>query len=128
MTNNAYLLPRLTLTTPAAYLIQVRGQTDKNWTEYFTDFSVEVSTHPDRAAKTILRGGVRDQAALLGMFALPVLLRCDARLGRMRRRVMGRFNYRHAPGIVITALVSSDNYDTASFKFTGTTTRRPYSD
>jgi hypothetical protein len=67
MTNNFYPLSRLTLTTPATYLIRVRGQTDKNWTEYFTDFSVEVSTLPDRAAETILRGRVRDQAALLGM-------------------------------------------------------------
>jgi hypothetical protein len=46
MTNNSYSLPRLTLITPAAYLIRVRGQTDKNWAEYFSDFSVEVSTHP----------------------------------------------------------------------------------
>lgn len=41
---------------------------------------------------------------------------------------MGRFNYRHAPGVVITALGSRDYYDKASFKFNGTTTRRPYSD
>ena len=67
MTNNSDPLPRLTLTTPAAYLIRVRGQTDKNWAEYFNDFSVEVSTHPGRAPETILRGRVRDQAALLGM-------------------------------------------------------------
>jgi hypothetical protein len=67
MTNNFYPLSRLTLTTPATYLIRVRGQTDKNWTEYFTDFSVEVSTLPGRTAETILRGRVRDQAALLGM-------------------------------------------------------------
>jgi hypothetical protein len=67
MTNNPFLLPRLTLTTPAVYLIRVRGQADKNWTEFFNDFSVEVSTLPDRAAETILRGRVRDQAALLGM-------------------------------------------------------------
>ena len=67
MTNNSYPLPRLTLTTPAAYLIRVRGQTDKNWVEYFNDFSVEVSTLPGRAPETILRGRVRDQAALLGI-------------------------------------------------------------
>ena len=67
MTDNSYPLPRLTLTTPAAYLIRVRGQTDKNWAEYFNDFSVEVSTNPGRAPETILRGRVRDQAALLGM-------------------------------------------------------------
>ena len=67
MTNNSYPLPRLTLTTPAVYLIRVRGQMDKNWAEYFNDFSVEVSTHPGRAPETILRGRVRDQAALLGM-------------------------------------------------------------
>jgi hypothetical protein len=66
MTNN-FSLPRLTLTTPAAYLIRVRGQTDKNWAENFSDFSVEVSTHPGQTAETILRGRVRDQAALLGM-------------------------------------------------------------
>ena len=40
----------------------------------------------------------------------------------------GCFNYRHAPGIVITALVSLDDYNKASFKFNGTTTRRPYRD
>ena len=67
MKNNSDPLPRLTLTTPAAYLIRVSGQTDKNWAEHFTDFSVEVATLPDRAPETILRGRVRDQAALLGM-------------------------------------------------------------
>jgi len=67
MTNNPNPLPRLTLTTSAEYLIRVSGQTDKNWAEYFADFSVEVSTLPDRAPETILRGRVRDQAALLGM-------------------------------------------------------------
>ena len=67
MTNNPNPLPRLTLTTPAAYLIRVRGQTDRNWAEYFDDFSVEVSTFPDQAAETILRGRVRDQAELVGM-------------------------------------------------------------
>ena len=67
MTNNFYPLSRLTLTTPAKYQIRVRGQTDKNWTEFFNDFAVEVSTLPGRATETILRGRVRDQAALLGM-------------------------------------------------------------
>lgn len=67
MTNNFYPLSRLTLTTPATYRIRVRGQTDRNWAEYFDDFSVEVSTFPGQTAETILRGRVRDQAALLGM-------------------------------------------------------------
>jgi hypothetical protein len=67
MTNNPYPPPRLSLTTPAAYLIRVRGQTDKNWAEYFADFSVKVSTLPGRAPETTLRGRVRDQAELLGM-------------------------------------------------------------
>jgi hypothetical protein len=67
MTNNPHPLPRLTLTTPAEYLIRVSGPMDKNWAEYFADFSVEVSTLPGRALETTLRGRVRDQTALLGM-------------------------------------------------------------
>jgi hypothetical protein len=67
MTNNSYPLPRLTLTAPAEYLIRVSGPTDKNWAEYFIDFSVEVLARPGRVSETILRGRVRDQAALLGM-------------------------------------------------------------
>jgi hypothetical protein len=43
-------------------------------------------------------------------------------------RVTDRFNCRHAPGSVITALVSLDYYDKASFNFNGTIIRRPYSD
>ena len=39
-----------------------------------------------------------------------------------------RFNYRHAPGIVITELVSLDDYNKAAFKFNGMTTRRSYND
>jgi hypothetical protein len=67
MTNNSYPLPRLTLTTPAAYRIRVRGQADKNWNEFFNDFAVEVATLSGQSGETILRGRVRDQAALLGM-------------------------------------------------------------
>jgi hypothetical protein len=67
MTNPPCSRPRLTLTTPAEYLIRVRSQADMNWTRYFADFAVEVSMFPGRAPETILRGRVRDQAALLGM-------------------------------------------------------------
>jgi hypothetical protein len=67
MTNNPRPLPRLTLTTPVEYLIRVSGLADKNWAECFIDFSVEVLARPGRAPETILRGRVRDQAALLGM-------------------------------------------------------------
>ena len=67
MTNNPSPLPRLTLTTPAAYLIRLRGRVDKNWTECFDSFLVVVSVAPGHAPETSLRGRVRDQAALLGM-------------------------------------------------------------
>ena len=36
-------------------------------------------------------------------------------------RVTGRFNYCHTPGSVITALVSLDDYNTATFKFNSMT-------
>jgi hypothetical protein len=67
MTNNLAPRPRLTLTTPAAYLIRFRGRVDQNWTDCFDDFLVVVSVSPGRAPETTLRGRVRDQAALLGM-------------------------------------------------------------
>ena len=67
MTNNLHLWPRLTLTTPAAYLIRFRGQVDRNWTECFDNFLVVLSVSPDHVPETTLRGRVRDQAALLGM-------------------------------------------------------------
>jgi hypothetical protein len=67
MTNNPSVLPRLTLTSPAAYLIRFRGRVDQNWLEYFDRFLVVVSVSPGRAPETILRGRVRDQAELLGM-------------------------------------------------------------
>ena len=67
MTNNLSPRPRLTLTTPAAYLIRIRGRVDQNWLEYFDRFLVVVSVSPGRAPETTLRGRVRDQAELLGM-------------------------------------------------------------
>ena len=67
MTNNLSRQPRLTLNTPAAYLIRFRGRVDKNWTECFDRFLVVVSVSPGRAPETTLRGRVRDQADLLGM-------------------------------------------------------------
>ena len=70
MTNNLSPRPRLTLTTPAAYLIRFRGRVDQNWIEYFDSFLVVVSVSPGRAPEMTLRGRVRDQAALLG------ILRC----------------------------------------------------
>jgi hypothetical protein len=67
MPNSSYSLPRLTLTTPAAYLIQFRGRVDQNWTDCFDNFLVVVSVSPGRTPETTLRGRVRDQAELLGM-------------------------------------------------------------
>jgi hypothetical protein len=67
MTNNLSPRPRLTLNTPAAYLIRLRGRVDQNWIEYFDRFLVVVSVSPGRAPETTLRGRVRDQAELLGM-------------------------------------------------------------
>ena len=67
MMNNPSPRPRLTLTTPATYLIRFRGRVDKSWTEYFDNFLVVVSVSPGRAPETTLRGRVRDQAALQGM-------------------------------------------------------------
>ena len=67
MTNNLSRQPRLTLNTPAAYLIRIRGRVDQNWLEYFDSFLVVISVSPDRAPETALRGRVRDQAELLGM-------------------------------------------------------------
>jgi len=40
----------------------------------------------------------------------------------------GRFNYCHVPDSVITELVSLDDYNKATFKFNGMTTRRSYHD
>ena len=67
MTNNPSSQSRMTLTTPAAYLIRFRGRVDQNWIEYFDRFLVVISVSPDRAPETTLRGRVRDQAELLGM-------------------------------------------------------------
>jgi hypothetical protein len=67
MTKNLYPLPRLTLTTPAAYLIRFRGRVDRNWIEYFDNFLIVVSASPGRVPETTLSGRVRDQAALLGI-------------------------------------------------------------
>ena len=67
MTNNSSPRPRLTLTTPAAYLIRFRGRVDQTCTDCFDNFLVVVSVSPDRAPETTLRGRVRDQAALQGM-------------------------------------------------------------
>ena len=67
MTNNLSRQPRLTLNTPAAYLIRIRGRVDQNWIEYFDSFLVVVSVSPGRAPETTLHGRVRDQAELLGM-------------------------------------------------------------
>jgi hypothetical protein len=67
MTNNLSPRPRLTLNTPAAYLIRFRGRVDQNWIEYFDRFLVVVSVSPGRAPEATLRGRVRDQAELLGM-------------------------------------------------------------
>jgi hypothetical protein len=67
MTNNPSPRPRLTLTTPAAYLIRFRGRVDQNWTDCFDNCLVVVSVSPGRAPETTLRGRVRDQAELLGV-------------------------------------------------------------
>jgi hypothetical protein len=67
MTNDLSPRPRLTLTTPAAYLIRFRGRVDQNWTDCFDNFLVVISVSPGRAPEMTLRGRVRDQAELLGM-------------------------------------------------------------
>ena len=67
MTANWYPLRWLAMTSPAAYVIRVRGRIDERWTEYFDDFSVVASVPADRPPETVLYGRVRDQAALVGM-------------------------------------------------------------
>ena len=67
MTNNPSSQSRMTLTTPAVYLIRFRGRVDQNWIEYFNSFLVVVSMFPGRAPEMSVRGRVRDQAELLGM-------------------------------------------------------------
>lgn len=47
----------------AWYEIRVRGQLDESWAEWFEGMGIE---HPAKN-ETVLRGNVRDQAALYGM-------------------------------------------------------------
>jgi len=86
MTNNLSRQPRLTLNTPAAYLIRFRGRVDQNWLEYFDRFLVVVSVSPGRARNHPARPRARSSRAA-GDAALSVLPGCGAGLGGMSGRV-----------------------------------------
>jgi hypothetical protein len=58
---------RLSMTSPAAYVIRVRGRIDERWSEYFDDFSAVAALPAGRQPEMVLYGRVRDQAALFGM-------------------------------------------------------------
>ncbi len=58
---------QLTMSSPAAYLIRVRGWVDASWPDYFDNFSIVVSAPLGMPPETTLCGRVPDQSALLGI-------------------------------------------------------------
>ncbi len=67
MANAIQPIKRLTMSTPAAYLIRVQGWVDESWTDYFDNLSVVVSAPVGIAPETTFCGQVHDQTALLGI-------------------------------------------------------------
>jgi hypothetical protein len=65
---------------PAAYQIQIRGQLDGSWSDWFNAMTVSVEKSGDHPAVTTLTGIITDQAALHGILSrirdlgLPLLL------------------------------------------------------
>lgn len=58
---------QLTMSTPAAYLIRVRGWLDESWSDYFDNLSIVVSASKGTPPETTLCGQVPDQAALVAI-------------------------------------------------------------
>jgi hypothetical protein len=53
--------------TPAIYEIQVRGELDPSWQQWFDGLAVTLTSAEQQQPITILTGPVADQAALRGM-------------------------------------------------------------
>lgn len=58
---------RLSLDSPAAYVIRVQGYLDKRWSDYMGGATIQVQKQPPDAPVTVLTGEFQDQAALAGV-------------------------------------------------------------
>ena len=54
---------------PAAYQIQIRGQLDGSWSDWFNAMTVSVEKSGDYPMVTTLTGVITDQAALHGILS-----------------------------------------------------------
>ena len=74
---------KLSLSQSATYQIEVQGELDASWSEWFEGLTITIESRNDAPATTKLTGSVADQAALHGLLTkiqdlgLPLLLvRC----------------------------------------------------
>ena len=58
---------RLSLDSPAAYVIRVQGYLDKQWSDCMGGATIQVQSQPPDAPVTVLAGEFKDQAALAGV-------------------------------------------------------------
>lgn len=58
---------RLSLDSPAAYVIRVQGYLDKSWSDRMGGANIQVQSQPPDAPVTVLSGEFQDQAALAGV-------------------------------------------------------------
>ncbi len=52
---------------PAVYKIEIQGILDKNWSDYYGGMTIEYEGDPKQNAKSILKGILADQSALIGV-------------------------------------------------------------
>jgi hypothetical protein len=60
-------LKDVSILVPAVYQIKIQGILDKNWSDYYGGMTVEHESDPKQYAKTILKGKLADQSALIGV-------------------------------------------------------------
>jgi hypothetical protein len=57
----------VSLLDPAVYRIRIQGILDTNWSDYYGGMTIEHEGDPKRNARTILKGKLADQSALIGV-------------------------------------------------------------
>jgi hypothetical protein len=57
----------VSLLDPAVYRIRIQGILDTNWSDYYGGMTIEHEGDPKHNARTILRGKLADQSALIGV-------------------------------------------------------------
>jgi hypothetical protein len=58
---------RLSLDSPATYVICVQGHLDKSWSDCMGGATIQAQSQPPDAPVTVLTGEFKDQAALAGV-------------------------------------------------------------